>query len=115
MRLGKADVKLSPYLYVAPFFLLFALVGLFPLVYTAWVSLHDWHLLGGQGEMVGLQNYIDVVQQPRFMTALRFFSDNAAAAHPGQVSVKGRSTMPSTVSVQPFTSTFGTIRLMSTR
>ena len=26
------DQKLSPYLYISPFFLLFALVGLFPLV-----------------------------------------------------------------------------------
>ena len=69
--LGRADVKLSPYLYIAPFFLLFALVGLFPLAYTAYVSLHDWHLIGGRGEMVGLQNYVDVVQQPKFLTALR--------------------------------------------
>lgn len=70
-RLGRMDVKLSPYLYIAPFFLLFALIGLFPLVYTAYVSLHDWHLIGGQGDFVGLQNYLDVVQQPRFFTALR--------------------------------------------
>ncbi|GAB7193180.1 sugar ABC transporter permease [Kineococcus sp. NUM-3379] len=69
--LGRADVKLSPYLYIAPFFLLFALVGLFPLAYTAYVSLHDWHLIGGRGELVGLQNYADVVQQPKFRTALR--------------------------------------------
>lgn len=70
-RRGRWDVKVSPYLYISPFFLLFALVGLFPLVYTAYVSLHDWHLIGGQGEFVGVQNYVDVVQQPRFMTALR--------------------------------------------
>ncbi|PPK98048.1 cellobiose transport system permease protein [Kineococcus xinjiangensis] len=69
--LARADVKLSPYLYIAPFFVLFALVGLFPLAYTAYVSVHDWHLIGGQGEMVGLQNYADVVQQPKFLTALR--------------------------------------------
>ena len=31
------DQKLSPYLYISPFFILFALVGLFPLVYTAFV------------------------------------------------------------------------------
>ncbi|WP_129339466.1 carbohydrate ABC transporter permease [Cellulomonas endophytica] len=69
--LGRLDVKLSPYLYISPFFLLFAVVGLFPLAYTAWVSVHDWHLLGGQGDFVGIQNYVDVVQQPRFLTALR--------------------------------------------
>ncbi|KGM13034.1 carbohydrate ABC transporter permease [Cellulomonas bogoriensis] len=70
-RLGRLDVRVSPYLYIAPFFVLFALVGLFPLAYTAYVSLHDWHLIGGQGEFVGVQNYVDVVQQPRFATALR--------------------------------------------
>ncbi|MEO6810066.1 MAG: sugar ABC transporter permease, partial [Isosphaeraceae bacterium] len=38
-RLSRLDVKASPYLYIAPFFILFALVGLFPLVYTFVVSL----------------------------------------------------------------------------
>ena len=70
-RAGRWDVKLSPYLYVSPFFVLFAVTGLFPLVYTAYVSLHDWHLIGGQGDFVGFQNFSDVVQQPRFLTALR--------------------------------------------
>jgi len=64
-------VKLSPYLYISPFFVLFAITGLFPLVYTAWVSVHDWNLLIGQGEMVGLQNYVDVLHQPNFWKALR--------------------------------------------
>lgn len=70
-RRGKLDVKLSPYLYISPFFIVFAVVGLFPLAYTAFVSVHDWHLIGGQGEFVGLQNFVDVVQQPTFATALR--------------------------------------------
>ncbi len=68
---GRLDVRLSPYLYISPFFVVFAIVGLFPLVYTAYVSFHEWHLIGGQGEFVGWQNYTDVLQQPRFMTALR--------------------------------------------
>ncbi len=70
-RAGRWDVKLSPYLYISPFFLLFAITGLFPLAYTAYVSVHDWHLIGGQGDFVGMQNFVDVVQQPRFVTALR--------------------------------------------
>jgi len=70
-RLSRLDVKASPYLYISPFFILFFIVGLFPLVYTAWVSVHDWHLIGGQGEMVGLTNYIDVLQHPNFFKALR--------------------------------------------
>ncbi|MBI9114734.1 carbohydrate ABC transporter permease [Sanguibacter suaedae] len=70
-RRGKWDVKLSPYLYISPFFILFAITGLFPLVYTAVVSVHQWHLLTGQGEFVGLQNYVDVFGQPNFWKSLR--------------------------------------------
>ena len=70
-RMSRWDVKLSPYLYISPFFILFALVGLFPLVYTSWVSVHDWNLIGGKGEFVGFQNYVDVVQQPLFWKGLR--------------------------------------------
>ncbi|QTO38968.1 sugar ABC transporter permease [Tessaracoccus sp. MC1865] len=70
-RANRWDVKYSPYLYISPFFILFAIVGLYPLIYTAWVSVHDWHLIGGQGDFVGLQNFIDVLQQPRFYNALR--------------------------------------------
>ncbi|MFC7879960.1 carbohydrate ABC transporter permease [Isoptericola sp. NPDC057391] len=69
-RLGRWDVKVSPYLYISPFFVLFAITGLFPLGYTAFVSLHDWNLLGGQGDFVGLQNYADVLAQPMFWKTL---------------------------------------------
>jgi cellobiose transport system permease protein len=51
---------------VSPFFIVFAIVGAFPLAYTAYVSVHDWSLLGGQGDFVGLQNYRDVWANPYF-------------------------------------------------
>jgi cellobiose transport system permease protein len=70
-KLSRWDVKVSPYLYVSPFFVLFAVVGLFPLVYTLWVSLHDWNLIGGKGAWVGFDNYVQVVDQPNFWTGLR--------------------------------------------
>ncbi|MFD0046308.1 carbohydrate ABC transporter permease [Pseudarthrobacter scleromae] len=69
-RLNVFDVKASPYLYIAPFFILFALVGLFPLVYTFVVSLFDWHLLKGQGDFVGLQNFSEVLQDRFFWNSL---------------------------------------------
>ncbi|MCK9794955.1 sugar ABC transporter permease [Isoptericola sp. 4D.3] len=69
-RLGRWDVKVSPYLYISPFFLLFALTGLFPLGYTAFVSVHEWNLLGGQGEFTGLENYAAVLAQPLFWKSL---------------------------------------------
>lgn len=66
-RLSRWDVRWSPYLYISPFFVLFALIGLFPLGYTAWISLHDWSLLGGKGEFVGLENYREVLDNPYFV------------------------------------------------
>lgn len=70
-RLGRWDVRFSPYLFISPFFILFALVGLFPLAYTGWVSVHDWDLIGGQGNWVGLTNFVFVLQQRQFWIALR--------------------------------------------
>ena len=63
-------MRFSPYLFISPFFLLFAVVGLFPLVYTAYVSLFDWSLIGGKGEFVGLDNFRDVLGNPYFLKSL---------------------------------------------
>jgi cellobiose transport system permease protein len=69
-KLARFDFKASPYLYISPFFLLFALLGAFPIIYTLNVSLYDWHLLKGQGDFIGLKNYTDVLQDPNFWNAL---------------------------------------------
>jgi len=70
-RLGRFDVKVSPYLYISPFFILFAITGLFPLLYTAFVSMHQWHLLKGKGNFIWFANYVDVLHQAFFWKALR--------------------------------------------
>jgi len=70
-NLGRWDVKYSPYVFISPFFILFGLVGLFPLLYTGWVALHAWDLLGGQGRWTGFDNFAFVLQQRQFWIALR--------------------------------------------
>lgn len=70
-RLSRWDLKLSPYLYISPFFILFFVTGLFPLVYTGWVAVHDWDLIMGQGEFVGAENFTDVLGGRDFWNALR--------------------------------------------
>lgn len=70
-KLGRWDVKFAPYAFISPFFVLFALVGLFPLLYTGWVSVHQWDLIGGQGKSVGFDNFAFVLQQRQFWVALR--------------------------------------------
>ncbi|MCM6764558.1 sugar ABC transporter permease [Rathayibacter sp. ZW T2_19] len=69
-RLGRFDVKASPYLYISPFFLLFAITGAFPLVYTLVVSLYDWELLQGQGDFVGLGNFAAVLGDRFFWNSI---------------------------------------------
>jgi cellobiose transport system permease protein len=69
-RLARWDVRFSPYLYVSPFFILFLVIGLFPLLYTAYVSFFHWSLIGGKGEFVGLDNYRAVLGNPYFAKSL---------------------------------------------
>nr|WP_253730421.1 sugar ABC transporter permease [Lentzea flava] len=69
-RLSKLDNRVSPYLFVAPFFVLFGAVGLFPLLYTAYVSLFDWELGADETPFVGLDNYRELFGDGQFWNAL---------------------------------------------
>ena len=69
-NLSKWDLKLSPYLYISPFFILFLLVGMFPIAYTAIISFMDWDLVRNTGTFTGFDQYIWVLNQPAFWTAL---------------------------------------------
>ena len=70
-QINRWDVKVSPYLYISPFFILFAITGLFPLLYTAFVSLHEWSIIGGQGDFIGAENFQFVLGHSDFWVALR--------------------------------------------
>lgn len=69
-RLGRWDVRYSPYLYIAPFFLIFFVVGLFPLLYTAYVSLFDWDLIEDTPTFLGLGNYTELLGDAQFWKTL---------------------------------------------
>jgi cellobiose transport system permease protein len=69
-RLRRIDARVSPYVYVAPFFVLFAIFGLFPLFYTAWVSLTDRNLLDPHASFVGLANYSELLHDSYFWNAV---------------------------------------------
>ncbi|MFB9659023.1 carbohydrate ABC transporter permease [Glycomyces mayteni] len=56
-RLTKADFKAMPYALVSPYFILFAVFGVFPMAYTLYASLHSWKLGNPNREFVGLDNY----------------------------------------------------------
>lgn len=65
----RPDKHLLPYLFIAPFFVVFGVFGLYPLLQTFWVSLHDWDRLAGAGEWVGLDNFGRLLDDSDFYTA----------------------------------------------
>lgn len=51
--------RFAPYLFVSPFFLLFAVFGLFPLLFSLFLAFHLWSPLDGIGnwKFVGFENF----------------------------------------------------------
>jgi cellobiose transport system permease protein len=68
--LRRLDAKLSPYLFISPFFLIFGVFGLFPLGYTAYVSLTDRTLLNPVSHFIGLHNYALLIHDSYFWNAV---------------------------------------------
>src|SRR4051794_27919330 len=68
----KADLRVTPYLFIAPFFVVFGVFGAYPLFYTGWVSLHDWAFGATSGQpFIGVDNYTQLLQDEYFWNALR--------------------------------------------
>jgi cellobiose transport system permease protein len=70
--LHRVDRRISPYIQVAPFFLLFIGFGLFPILYTGYVSLTDRDLLRpGAEAFTGLANYRALIADDYFWNAVK--------------------------------------------
>jgi multiple sugar transport system permease protein len=54
---------MAPYVFISPFFVLFAVFGLFPLLFSVYLSFHRWDPSAGLAAMnwVGLENYVYVI------------------------------------------------------
>jgi cellobiose transport system permease protein len=70
IRLGRFEIKAAPYVFIAPFFVLFGIFGAFPIGYTVYASLFDWTLLAGNQGFVGLDNYIRLFGDHLFWNSL---------------------------------------------
>ena len=63
--------KIAPYVFVSPFLILFAIFGLFPILYSFTISFFKWTIAGAQ-EFRGIQNYISLLTtDPFFKGSLR--------------------------------------------
>ncbi|MFC6335216.1 carbohydrate ABC transporter permease [Paenibacillus septentrionalis] len=59
---------LFAYLFISPFFLIFAVFGLYPILFTIYLSFFKWDALGPM-QYIGVQNYKFVVEDPIFWTS----------------------------------------------
>jgi len=65
--------RAEPALYIGPAFLVIAIILVYPLGYSLWLSFHEWTLRGfRQGvPWVGLENYRSLLASPEFLNSLR--------------------------------------------
>lgn len=61
--------KRAPYVFIAPFFILFAVFMVWPILYSIWLSLHDVRQLS-RFTYIGLGNYLNLLSDTRFHRAL---------------------------------------------
>lgn len=61
--------RYAPYLFIAPFFVLFAAFGVFPLLYAFRLSFTNWHG-AGDPQFIGWENYRYLLSSPYFWQSL---------------------------------------------
>ena len=69
MKSRKARATTTAVLFILPFFVLFTIFTVYPIIQGVWVSLNKWSLMGRQ-EFVVLENYIKMFHDKNFSAAL---------------------------------------------
>ncbi|MGY2894737.1 carbohydrate ABC transporter permease [Deinococcus sp. UYEF24] len=65
--------RYAPYIFISPFFILFAVFGLFPILFSLYLSFHSWQPASGLGSMkfIGWRNFADNLTDPTFWQSMR--------------------------------------------
>lgn len=61
--------RIAPFLYIAPFFILFGTFWLVPILSSFWYSFTNWDVSGAAG-FIGIDNYLQLFTDARFHKAL---------------------------------------------
>jgi multiple sugar transport system permease protein len=71
-RLDKFQRRYAPYIFISPFFLLFAVFGLFPILFSLYLSLQAWNPVQGLSTMryIGIENYVWLMDDPWFWRSI---------------------------------------------
>lgn len=64
--------KIAPYIYICLFFIIFGVFGLFPLLFSLYLSFHYWEPAAGLASMewVGFENYVFALEDDWFQSSL---------------------------------------------
>ncbi|MFF5052679.1 carbohydrate ABC transporter permease [Micromonospora sp. NPDC000663] len=69
--LNRLDLRLTPYAFVLPFFVLFAIFGVYPIIYTFWIAMTDRSPLNATISFVGVDNFVELfTNDPQFWNAV---------------------------------------------
>ena len=68
----RLPLKWAPYVFLSPFLVLFAVFGVFPLLFSLYLAFHSWEPTSGIGDMtfVGLENYTFALTDEWFWKSL---------------------------------------------
>jgi multiple sugar transport system permease protein len=73
LRLPALSPRWAPYVFISPFVVLFAVFGLFPLLFSLWLAFQSWDPTSGLGamEFVGWSNFAFALEDHWFWKSLR--------------------------------------------
>lgn len=66
----KSRQSVVPYLFIAPFFLLFCIFGIYPILFSIVLSFQDWNGAPGAQQFVGLDNYNQLFKDNLFWESM---------------------------------------------
>jgi len=66
---NKYRLALPQYAAISPFFILFAVFGAFPVLFSIWISFHSWDGIGSM-KWVGLEQYSYLLGDPQFWQSI---------------------------------------------
>ena len=85
-RLASHRLRLTPYLFLVPGYLIFALVVLYPVARAFQISLYDWKIVpGAASPFLGLDNYTRAIHDPLFWRSLENSGIYMAVTVPAQI------------------------------
>ncbi len=65
-----AKKKIAPYLFISPFFIVYAVIGIYPMLYGFWISFQKQLKTSSGWEFIGLRNYERVLGDDLFWKSL---------------------------------------------